>query len=314
MLDQLIWLIVVLAVIVIILIIPNVRIVPQTYAYVIQRLGVYKKTWKAGFHVKTPFIDKVQAKVNLKEQVVDFPPQPVITKDNVTMQIDTVVFYQITDPFAYTYNIANPMLAIANLTATNLRNLIGDLELDGTLTSRDLINTRLRAVLDEATDPWGIKVLRVELKNIIPPREIQDAMERQMKAERGRREKILIAEGEKRSAILIAEGNKEAIILNAEADKKSTILSAEASKEAAIRAGEGRAEAILKVQSATAEGIKMINESKPSNAVIAIRSLESLEKVADGKATKLIIPSEIQGLASLAASLKAVTTTDQLEV
>ncbi len=284
---------VVLVLLVLALIVPNIRIVPQAKAYVIERLGGYSGTWEVGLHFKLPLIDRIAGKVSLKEHVIDFPPQPVITKDNVTMQIDTVVYYQITDPKAYAYGVDNPMSAIENLTATTLRNIIGELELDQTLTSRDVINTKMRSILDEATDPWGIKVNRVELKNIMPPEEIQDAMERQMKAERGRRESILRAEGEKRSAILVAEGNKESAILNAEAKK-----------EAAIREAEGQAKAILKVQNATAEGLKMIKEARPDNMVISIKSLEALAKVADGKATKLIIPSEIQSLAGLAASLK----------
>lgn len=277
------------------LIVPNIRIVPQARAYVIERLGGYIGTWEVGLHFKLPLIDRIAKKVSMKEHVIDFPPQPVITKDNVTMQIDTVVYYQITDPKAYAYGVENPMSAIENLTATTLRNIIGELELDQTLTSRDVINTKMRSILDEATDPWGIKVNRVELKNIMPPAEIQDAMERQMKAERGRREAILRAEGEKRSVILIAEGNKESAILNAEANK-----------EAAIREAEGKAEAILKVQSATAEGLKMLKAAEPNNMVISLKSLETLAKVADGKATKLIIPSEIQSLAGLAASLKEI--------
>lgn len=287
---------VVLVILLLALIVPNIRIVPQARAYVIERLGGYNGTWDVGLHFKLPLIDRIARKVSLKEHVIDFPPQPVITKDNVTMQIDTVVYYQITDPKAYAYGVENPMSAIENLTATTLRNIIGELELDETLTSRDVINTKMRSILDEATDPWGIKVNRVELKNIMPPEEIQDAMERQMKAERERRESILRAEGEKRSAILVAEGHKEAAILNAEAKK-----------EAAIREAEGQAEAILKVQQATAEGLKMLKAAEPDTRVISLKSLEALAKVADGKATKLIIPSEIQNLAGLAASLKAVT-------
>lgn len=295
--------IIILAVIILILIAVNVRIVPQAHAYVIERLGAYLTTWSVGLHVKIPLVDKVAKAVSLKEKVIDFAPQPVITKDNVTMQIDTVIYFQITDPKMYVYGVDNPMSAIENLTATTLRNIIGDLELDETLTSRDTVNTKMRAILDEATDPWGIKINRVELKNIIPPREIQDAMEKQMKAERERRESILRAEGEKRSAILVAEGRKEAVILEAEAEKQSVILRAEAQKEAAIRSAEGEAEAIFKVQQATAEGLKMLNVANPNKAVIAIKSLEALEKVADGKATKIIIPSEIQGVAGLAASV-----------
>ena len=279
-----------------------VKIIPQGSAAVLQRLGRYYKTWETGIHFKVPFLDRIEKMVIIKEQVADFPPQPVITKDNVKMQIDTVVFYQITDCKLFTYGHANPMAAIENLTATTLRNIIGEMELDSTLTSRDIINTKMRSILDEATDPWGIKVNRVELKNIIPPREIQEAMEKQMKAERERREAILRAEGEKKSAILIAEGQKESKILGAEADKQAAILKAEAIKEAKIREAEGEAEAIRKVQQATADGIRMINESKPDTGVLAIKSLEALEKAADGQATKIIIPSEIQGLAGLATS------------
>ncbi|MBQ5810185.1 MAG: SPFH/Band 7/PHB domain protein, partial [Clostridia bacterium] len=283
------------------LIISNIRVIPQAYASVIERLGAYHSTWKTGLHVKIPFIDKVVNRISLKEQVVDFPPQPVITKDNVTMQIDTVVYFQITDPKLYTYGVERPMQAIEVLTATTLRNIIGELELDQTLTSRDIINSKLRVILDEATDPWGIKVNRVELKNILPPREIQDAMEKQMKAERERREQILRAEGEKRAAILVAEGQKESLILTAEAEKQSTILRAEALKEAAIREAEGKAEAILKVQEATALGIEKLNEHTPDQSVLVLKSYEALQKVADGRATKLIIPSDIQGIAGLAA-------------
>ena len=302
-------LIVVLA-LVIILAILNIRIVPQAQAYVIERLGAYHQTWSVGVNFKIPFIDKIEKKVTLKEQVVDFKPQPVITKDNVTMQIDTVVYFQITDPKLYTYGVDYPMSAIENLTATTLRNIVGDLELDQTLTSRDTVNTKMRSILDEATDPWGIKINRVELKNILPPREIQDAMEKQMKAERERREAILRAEGEKRSAILVAEGQKEAQILNAQADKEAAILLAEAKKEAQIKEAEGQAEAILKVQEATAEGIRKINESNPQSGVLTLKSLEALEKVADGKATKLIIPSDIQAIAGLASSLKEIIKED----
>ena len=285
-----------------------IKIVPQAQAYVIERLGAYQSTWNVGFNLKIPFIDKVARKVNLKEQVADFPPQPVITKDNVTMRIDTVVFYQITDPKLFTYGVENPMMAIENLTATTLRNIIGDLELDQTLTSRETINTKMRAALDIATDPWGIKVNRVELKNIIPPAAIQDAMEKQMKAERERREQILIAEGEKKSAILRAEGQKESLILSAEAEKQSAILRAEATKEATIRRAEGEAEAILKVQQANADGIKFLNEAAPDQAVLTLKSLEAFAKAADGKATKLIIPSEISGIAGLASSLTEIVT------
>ncbi len=298
--------ILILIVLILALIIANIKIVPQAYAYVLERLGAYQATWDVGLHLKLPFIEKISRRVSLKEQVVDFPPQPVITKDNVTMQIDTVVFFQITDPKMYVYGVSHPMAAIENLTATTLRNIIGDLELDETLTSRELVNTKMRAILDEATDPWGIKINRVELKNIIPPKEIQNAMEKQMKAERERREAILRAEGEKKSAILVAEGEKEAAILAAEAEKASAILAAEAKKEAAIREAEGEAEAILKVQTATAEGLMKLNESKPTKQVITLKSLEAFEKAADGKATKIIIPSEIQGLAGLASSLKGI--------
>ena len=281
-----------LAVIVLLIIVSNIHIVQQSRAYVIERLGAFSKVWQVGIHVKVPFIERVAKKVSLKEQVLDYPPQPVITKDNVTMQIDTVVYYQITDPKLYTYGVERPMMAMETLTATTLRNIIGDLELDQTLTSRDVINTKMRAILDEATDPWGIKVNRVELKNILPPKEIQSAMEKQMKAERERREAILRAEGEKRSAILTAEGEKESAILRADAKKQEQILEAQ-----------GRAEAILTVQRATAEGIRLINESMPSDAVIKLKSLEAFAAAADGRATKIIIPSEIQGVAALAAGL-----------
>ena len=283
-----------------------VRIVPQAQAYVIERLGAYNGTWSVGMHFKVPFIDRVAKKVLLKEQVVDFAPQPVITKDNVTMRIDTVVYYQITDPKLYAYGVDNPIMAIENLTATTLRNIIGDLELDSTLTSRETINTKMRATLDEATDPWGIKVNRVDLKNIIPPTEIQNAMEKQMKAERERREAILRAEGEKKSSILRAEGHKESMILEAEAEKEAAILNAEAKKEATIREAEGQAEAILKVQRATADGLRAIREAGADEAVIKLKSLEAFEKAADGKATKIIIPSEIQNLAGLVTSIKEV--------
>ena len=292
-----------LAIVAIVIIISNVNVVPQARAYVIERLGAYHTTWGTGIHFKIPFIDKIAKRINKMEQVADFPPQPVITKDNVRMQIDTVVFYQITDPKLFTYGHATPMTAIENLTSTTLRNIIGDMELDETLTSRDVINAKMRSILDEATDPWGIKVSRVELKNIIPPKEIQDAMEKQMKAERERHESILRAEGEKNSSILVAEGQKAAMILNAEAEKQSQILKAEAIKEAKIREAEGEAEAILKIQQATADGIRMINEANPAQGVIAIKSLEALEKVADGKATKIIIPSEIQNIAGLVSSI-----------
>lgn len=296
----------ILIILVIYVIISCVRIVPQAQAYVIERLGAYNGTWSVGLHFKIPFIDRVARKVILKEQVVDFAPQPVITKDNVTMRIDTVVYYQITDPKLYAYGVDNPIMAIENLTATTLRNIIGDLELDSTLTSRETINTKMRATLDEATDPWGIKVNRVELKNIIPPAEIQNAMEKQMKAERERREAILRAEGEKKSSVLIAEGHKEAMILEAEAEKEAAILSAEAKKEATIREAEGQAEAILKVQQATADGLRAIKEAGADEAVIKLKSLEAFQKAADGKATKIIVPSEIQGLAGLVSSIKEV--------
>ena len=285
-----------------------IRIVPQAYAVVLERLGAYKATWSTGIHFKVPFIERVARRVNLKEQVVDFPPQPVITKDNVTMQIDTVVFFQITDPKLYAYGVENPIMAIENLSATTLRNIIGDMELDETLTSREVINTRMRASLDEATDPWGIKVNRVELKNIIPPAAIQDAMEKQMKAERERREAILKAEGEKRSTILVAEGKKQSAILDAEAEKQAAILHAEAQKERMIKEAEGQAQAVLKVQQATAEGLRMIKEAGADESVLTLKSLEALTKVADGKATKIIIPSEIQGIAGLATSLKEIMT------
>lgn len=278
----------------------NIKIVPQAHAYIIERFGGYQTTWSVGIHIKIPFVDRIASRVSLKEHVVDFPPQPVITKDNVTMQIDTVVYYQITDPKLFAYGVERPMMAIENLTATTLRNIIGDLELDATLTSRDTVNTKMRAILDEATDPWGIKINRVELKNIMPPKEIQNAMERQMKAERERRESILKAEGEKKSAILIAEGEKESAILNAEAKK-----------QAAIKEAEGKAEAIIKVNSAIAEGIRQINEANPTQQYLTMKALESFEKAADGNATKIIIPSEIQGIAGLASSLKEIITEDK---
>ena len=285
-----------------------IRIVPQAYAVVLERLGAYKATWSTGIHFKVPFIERVARRVNLKEQVVDVPPQPVITKDKVTMHIDTVVFFQITDPKLYAYGVENPIMAIENLSATTLRNIIGDMELDETLTSREVINTRMRASLDEATDPWGIKVNRVELKNIIPPAAIQDAMEKQMKAERERREAILKAEGEKRSTILVAEGKKQSAILDAEAEKQAAILHAEAQKERMIKEAEGQAQAVLKVQQATAEGLRMIKDAGADESVLTLKSLEALTKVADGKATKIIIPSEIQGIAGLATSLKEIMT------
>jgi len=294
--------------ILLIVIVSNVKVVPQAHAYVIERLGTYHVTWSTGLHVKIPFIDKISKKVSLKEQVIDFPPQPVITRDNVTMQIDTVVYFEITDPKLYTYGVERPLSAIENLTATTLRNIIGDLELDNTLTSRDTINGKIRVILDEATDAWGIKVIRVELKNILPPREIQDAMEKQMKAERERRESILRAEGEKKSTILVAEGKKESVILDAEAEKQSAILRAEAEKEKRIKEAEGEAEAILKVQQAKADGIRYLKEAGADEAVLRIKSLEAFEKAADGQATKIIIPSEIQGMAGLATSIKEVLT------
>ncbi|MCR5452806.1 MAG: SPFH/Band 7/PHB domain protein [Lachnospiraceae bacterium] len=297
---------IVLLVIVLFILVSCIRIVPQAHAYVIERLGTYTTTWSTGLHVKTPLIDRVAKNVNLKEQVVDFPPQPVITKDNVTMQIDTVIFFQITDPRLYCYGVENPILAIENLTATTLRNVIGDLELDETLTSRETINTKMRASLDVATDPWGIKINRVELKNIIPPAQIKDAMEKQMKAERERREAILIAEGQKKSTILIAEGKKESAILDAEAEKQAAILRAEAQKEATIREAEGEAEAILKVQQAQADGLKMLKDADADNAVLQLKSLEAFGKAADGQATKIIIPSDIQGLAGLVTSLTEI--------
>ena len=286
-----------------------IKIVPQEHAYVLERLGTYQDTWPAGLHFKTPFIDRVARRVNLKEQVVDFPPQPVITKDNVTMQIDSIVFFRITDAKLYTYGVENPIMAIENLTATTLRNIIGNMELDETLTSRETINTRMRASLDVATDPWGIKVTRVELKNITPPTAIREAMEKQMKAERERRESILKAEGEKKSAVLVAEGRKESLILQAEADKQATILAAEAQKERMLKEAEGRAEAIRKVQEANADGIRMIREAGADQAVLTLKSLEAFAQAADGKATKIIIPSEIQGIAGLAASLKGIAET-----
>ncbi len=290
------------------LILTNIRVVPQSKAYVIERLGTYYATWETGIHVKIPFLDRIAKIVSLKEQVVDFKPQPVITKDNVTMQIDTVVFYQITDPKLYTYGVESPISAIENLSATTLRNIIGELELDSTLTSRDTINAKIRVILDEATDPWGIKVNRVELKNIIPPREIQDAMEKQMKAERERREAILRAEGEKQSRILVAEGHKESKILEAEAEKQSAILHAEAVKEAKVREAEGEAEAILKVQTATADAIKLLNDANANDAVVKLKALEAFAKAADGQATKIIIPSEIQGIAGLAEGITQSVT------
>ena len=303
--------ILIVVIIALVVIVNCVKIVPQAHAVVVERLGGYLTTWSVGLHFKVPFIDRIAKRVLLKEQVVDFPPQPVITKDNVTMQIDTVVYFQITDPKLYAYGVENPIMAIENLTATTLRNIIGDLELDETLTSRETINTKMRATLDVATDPWGIKVNRVELKNIIPPKAIQDAMEKQMKAERERREAILRAEGEKKSTILVAEGNKESAILDAEAEKQAAILRAEAQKEATIKEAEGQAEAVLKVQHANAEGIRMIREAGADQAVLTLKSLEAFGKAADGKATKIIIPSEIQGLAGLASSLKEIVVEDK---
>ena len=288
-----------------------IKIVPQANAYVVERLGAYLDTWQVGLHLKMPFIDRVAKRVILKEQVVDFPPQPVITKDNVTMQIDTVVYFQITDPKLYAYGVENPIMAIENLTATTLRNVIGDLELDETLTSRETINTKMRATLDVATDPWGIKINRVELKNIMPPKAIQDAMEKQMKAERERREAILRAEGEKKSTVLVAEGNKEAAILDAEAEKAAAILRAEAKKEATVKEAEGQAEAILKIQQANADGLKMLKEAAPDAGVLQLKSLEAFAKAADGKATKIIIPSEIQGIAGLTKSIAEVAVEDK---
>lgn len=290
-------------VIILIILASCVKIVPQAHAYVLERLGGYQGTWNVGVHFKVPFIDRVAKKIVLKEQVVDFAPQPVITKDNVTMRIDTVVFFQITDPKLFAYGVENPIMAIENLTATTLRNIIGDLELDQTLTSREIINTKMRVSLDTATDPWGIKVNRVELKNIIPPAAIQDAMEKQMKAERERREAILRAEGEKKSTVLVAEGKKESAILEAQGEKEAAILRAEAKKEATIREAEGQAQAIVAVQQANADGIRFLNEAKPGNAVLQLKSLEAFEKAADGKATKIIIPSEIQGIAGLVKSV-----------
>lgn len=301
-------LVLVLIFIILLILVSCIRIVPQAQAMVVERLGAYLETWNVGIHFKVPFIDRVAKRVLLKEQVVDFAPQPVITKDNVTMKIDTVVFFQITDPKLYAYGVENPIMAIENLTATTLRNIIGDLELDQTLTSRETINTKMRSALDVATDPWGIKVNRVELKNIIPPAAIQDAMEKQMKAERERREAILKAEGEKRSTILVAEGKKQSAILDAEAEKQAAILHAEAQKERMIKEAEGQAQAVLKVQQATAEGLRMIKEAGADESVLTLKSLEALTKVADGKATKIIIPSEIQGIAGLATSLKEIMT------
>ena len=298
------WLFIILAVLIIILLVTNIRVVPQATEFVIERLGTYYTTWDTGLHFKVPLVDRVAKRISLKEQVMDFAPQPVITKDNVTMQIDTIVFYQVTDAKLYTYGVERPILAIESLTATTLRNIIGDMELDHTLTSRDVINSRITSALDQATDKWGIKVNRVELKNIVPPRDIQDAMEKQMRAERERREAILRAEGEKRSQILIAEGKKESQILNAEAEKQAAILLAEAEKEKKIREGQGEAESIMLVQKAQADAIRLLNEACPSKEVLQLKAYESFMKAADGQATKIIIPSEIQGMAGLATSVK----------
>lgn len=302
---------IILLVVALLIVVNCIKIVPQANAYVVERLGAYLDTWNVGVHFKMPFVDRVAKKVLLKEQVVDFPPQPVITKDNVTMQIDTVVYFQITDPKLYAYGVENPIMAIENLTATTLRNVIGDLELDETLTSRETINTKMRSTLDVATDPWGIKINRVELKNIMPPKAIQDAMEKQMKAERERREAILRAEGEKKSTVLVAEGNKEAAILDAQAEKEAAILRAEAKREATIKEAEGQAEAILRIQQANADGLKMLKESAPDTAVLQLKSLEAFAKAADGKATKIIIPSEIQGIAGLTKSIAEVATEEK---
>ena len=304
----------IIIVVALVLVVSNIKVVPQAHAFVVERLGAYQGTWSVGLHFKLPLIEKIAKRVSLKEQVIDFPPQPVITKDNVTMQIDTVVYFQISDPKFYTYGVDHPMSAIENLTATSLRNIIGDLELDETLTSRELINTKMRSVLDEATDPWGIKINRVELKNIMPPSEIQDAMEKQMKAERERRESILRAEGEKRSAILVAEGKKESMILQAEAEKTSAILRAEAKKEAAVREAEGEAEAILKLRQAESEGLKMLKEADPSQEVLTLKSFEALAKVADGKSTKIIIPSSLQNVANLATAFAETVKEDNINI
>ncbi len=294
----------VVIILLLILIIRNIHVVQQSKAYVIERMGAFSTVWEVGIHFKMPFIEKVAKKVSLKEQVLDYPPQPVITKDNVTMQIDTVVYFQITDPRLYTYGVEYPMVAMETLTATTLRNIIGDLELDQTLTSRDVINTKMRAILDEVTDPWGIKVNRVELKNILPPADIQSSMEKQMKAERDRRQAILQAEGAKHSSILVAQGEKEAAVLRAEAEKEAAVLRAEAEKQAAILRAEGEAEAIRSVQEALADSVRLLNEAAPNDQVIKLKALEAMQKVADGKATKIIIPSELQGLAGLATSIK----------
>ena len=304
------YVIAILVLLLIVIIIANIKIVPQAHAYVMERLGAYHVTWETGLHVKIPFLDKIAKKVSLKEQVIDFPPQPVITKDNVTMQIDTVVYFQITDPKLYAYGVESPISAIENLSATTLRNIIGDLELDQSLTSRDHINSQMRAILDEATDNWGIKVNRVELKNIMPPRDIQESMEKQMRAERERREAILQAEGQKQSQILVAEGEKQSAILRADAAKQAAILQAEGAKQARILGAEAEAEAILKVQQATADAIKLINEANPGDGVLKIKALEAFTAAANGKATKIIVPSEIQGLAGLAAAAKTVFDTE----
>ena len=302
--------VIVLVVLVLILVVSNIHVVQQSRAYVVERLGAYSATWNVGLHLKIPFIERVVKKVSLKEQVADFDPQPVITKDNVTMQIDTVIYFQITDPKLYTYGVEHPMNAIENLTATTLRNIIGEMELDQSLTSRDVINSRMRSILDEATDPWGIKVNRVELKNIIPPKEIQNAMEKQMKAERERRESILQAEGTKQSQILVAEGEKQSAILRADAEKQAAILKAQGEKEARIMAAEAEAQAIMQVQKAMADSLKLLNEAAPNDQVVKLKALEAMQKVADGKATKIIIPSELQGLAGLAASARTVFDTE----
>ncbi len=307
------YVIIALIFIAILLIITNIRIVPQSHAFIIERLGTYVATWQTGLHVKMPFLDRIANHVSLKEKVLDFPPQPVITKDNVTMKIDTVVYMQITDPKLYTYGVENPMTAIETLTATTLRNIIGELELDATLTSRDVINTKMRSILDEATDPWGIKVNRVEVKNIMPPEAIREAMEKQMRAERERREKILVAEGQKQSEILVAEGQKQAKILEAEAQKQAAILQAEAEKEAKIRKAEGEAQAIQEVQKATADGLRMIKEAAADESVIKLRSLEALEKAANGQATKIIVPADFQNLAGVVASLAEIAKTDKAQ-
>ena len=298
--------IIVLIVLILAILVSCIKIVPQAQAYVVERLGAYQGTWSVGMHFKMPFIDRVARRVNLKEQVADFPPQPVITKDNASVRVDTVVFYQITDPKLFAYGVENPMMAIENLTATSLRNIIGDLEMDETLTSREIINTKMRSTLDIATDPWGIKVNRVELKNIMPPPDIQNAMEKQMKAERERREAVTRAEGEKRAKVLSAEGEKESAILRAEAEKQSAILRAEAEKEKKIREAEGEAEAILKVQQAYADGIRMLKEAAPDDKVLKLKSLEAVEKAADGKATKILLPADLQGIASLATTFREV--------